>query len=73
MIYAILLSIPQPFAFPAISRKPGDPPYGLEKMGLIQKAKIPSMSGINPTSTTQDETENTGTCPTLLSRPELCS
>ena len=73
MIYAILLSIPQPFALPAISRKPGDPPYGLEKMGLIQKAKIPNTSAITSPSTTKEETENTGTCPTLLSRPELCN
>jgi len=73
MIYAILLSIPQPFALPEISRNPGDPPFGLEKIGLIQKAKIPDMRVINSPSKTQEETESAGTCPTLLSRPELCN
>ena len=73
MIFAILLSIPQPFALPAISRKPGDPPCGLEKMGLIQKAKIPNMSVINSLPKTQEKTDSIDTCPTLLSRPELCN
>jgi len=72
MIYAILISIPQTFALPAITRKPGDPPCGLTKMPPIERAKIPDMSKINSPLITQNEPSSPDTCPTLLSRPELC-
>ena len=72
MIYAILISIPQALALPAITRKPGDPPCGLTKMAPIEKADIPDMRKINSPLITQSEPAASDSCPTLLSRPELC-